>query len=158
MNQPLKPFREQLLHSFPAVFSGIDRIIMLRSSSKGALNGQELIRNGTNYRLRTLIIDGLDSEGYIKQENSGYAWLHPNELPFDRKKNAKVNHHLFSEEQYLVLCIKVETIRVILESAVYKEVWIRPARRLLAPLFYEWYGYFIDQLINMKSIFQCLRT
>lgn len=116
MNQPLKPIREQLLHSFPAVFPGIDRIIMLRSSSKGALNGQELIRNGTNYRLRTLIIDGLDSEGYIKQENSGYAWLHPNELPFDQKKNAKVNHHLFSEEQYLVLCIKVETDNEDIES------------------------------------------
>lgn len=109
MNQPLKPIREQLLHFFPSVFPGIDRIVMLCSSSQGELNGQELIRNGTNYRLRTLIIDGLDSEGYIEHENSGYSWLHPNELPFDRKRKANVNFHLFSEGQYLVLCVKVET-------------------------------------------------
>lgn len=109
MIQPLKPIREQLLHSLPAVFPGIDRVVMLYTSSEDELNGQELLRNGTNYRLRALIIDGLDCDKYINQENSGYAWLHPYELPFDRKRELNTNYHLFSEEQYLVLCVKLET-------------------------------------------------
>lgn len=108
MHPSLKPVYEQLLHSFPAVFPGIDRAVMLCSTAEGEIIGQELIRKGTNYRLRTLIIDTSGDFLANEKENSSYAWLHPNELPFDQKQKSPSSYHLFSEEQYLVLCLKLE--------------------------------------------------
>jgi hypothetical protein len=95
------------MQSWPAVFPGIDRVVLLfnKQDNAGGLSGQELVRQGNNYRLRTLVIDGLDN--LETKVEPGYTWLHPDQLPFENKSTASDQFQLFSEEQHVVLSLRL---------------------------------------------------
>lgn len=108
MHPPYRSKRKYLLQSIPHLFPGIDRVVVLSRTAGAEFKGEELLRNGTNYRLRNLILNNLDQSPLFKITNSSYVWLSPNELPFQRDQKAvTTTYHLFSEEYYSVLSLKI---------------------------------------------------
>lgn len=104
----LLPSRDQLMQSWPSVFPGIDRVVLLFDEPDNAgTSGQELVRQGNSYRLRTLVIDGL--ENLVTKGEPGYTWLHPDQLPFESKSTVSNQFQLFSEEQHVVLSLRLGT-------------------------------------------------
>ncbi|MGQ1946613.1 hypothetical protein ACT3CD_05880 [Geofilum sp. OHC36d9] len=102
----LLPSRDQLMQSWPSVFPGIDRVVLLFNEPDNAgISGQELVRQGNSYRLRTLVIDGL--ENLVTKGDLGYTWLHPDQLPFENKNTLSDQFQLFSEEQHVVLSLRL---------------------------------------------------
>ena len=102
----LLPSRDQLMQSWPSVFPGIDRVVLLFDEPGNAgTSGQELIRQSNSYRLRTLVVDGLENQ--VLQKEPGYTWLHPDQLPFESKSTVSNQFQLFSEEQHVVLSLRL---------------------------------------------------
>jgi hypothetical protein len=103
--------RDQLLHLFPNLFPGIDRVVMLYVTENKGTGGRELTLTGNQYLTKELLTEGMEIQ--LKQmggEQPGYSWLHKDQLPFEQRRVESNQPQLFSEQYHIVLMLRLKSV------------------------------------------------
>jgi len=101
--------RDKLLRSWPDIFPGIDRVVVLYASKGGETGGEELIRHGQKYVSTELITDAFDKRLLkLTSEQAGYVWLTREQLPFESGTTKQRQLEIFSEHKHVVMQLRIK--------------------------------------------------